>query len=249
METTALSLVLPALGLALGAAAGAFGATLALRRARGEQAVRGRSHCDGCGRTLGFTETVPVLSYLALHGRCMTCGDRIDPFHLWAEAGGALLVAAVLALRPFPLSLAEGLLAAILWWLALVDIRTFTLPNPLVAVTALLCALLGGLNGVLWLNLGLAVAMTVIFGGMAFGLRRLRGRTMLGTGDIKLIGALTLWLGADMPLALVAASLFGLLQIAARRGRDGAIAFGPPLMAGSLIVGLFVMPQFRLLEA
>lgn len=253
MPPSAVPLALPILGLALGAATGAFGATLAIRRAQGQQAVSGRSRCDGCGRTLAFYETVPVLSYLVLRGRCRTCGNAIDRLHLWGELGGAVLPAAILALRPFPQSLIEATLAAVLWCLALVDIRTRTLPNLLVALAAAFGMGLAWLDDALWLNVVLAAAMTAIFGGLAFGLKRLRGRTMLGMGDIKLIGALALWLGADMPLALVLACVLGLLQIAVRRGRapfrDGAIAFGPPLVAGSLVIGLIVMPQFRLMEA
>jgi leader peptidase (prepilin peptidase)/N-methyltransferase len=247
-DADASGLILPALGLALGATTGAFGATLAIRRAE-NQPVGGRSRCDGCGRTLAFYETVPVLSFIALRGRCRTCAHPIDRIHLWGELGGALLLAAVLALRPFPQSLIEAALAAVLWILALVDMRTRTLPNLIVAMAAGFGAILAWLDEALWLNLGLAVAMTAIFGLLAFGMKRLRGRTMLGAGDVKLIGALTLWLGADVPLALIVACVLGLLQIAIRRSRDGAIAFGPPLVAGSLVVGLVVMPQFRLLEA
>jgi len=248
-DADASGLILPALGLALGAATGAFGATLAIRRAQGQTALGGRSRCDGCGRTLAFYETVPVVSYMVLRGRCRTCAHPVDRLHLWGELGGALLLAVVLGLRPFPQSLIEAALAAALWILAVVDLRTRTLPNLVVAIAAGFGAVLAWLDEALWLNLGLAVAMTVIFGGLAFAMKRLRGRTMLGTGDVKLIGALTLWLGADMPLALIVACVLGLLQIAARRGRDGAIAFGPPLVAGSLVIGLIVMPQFRLMEA
>ncbi len=242
------TILLGALGLASGATAGAFGATLALRHAQGLQAVAGRSRCDACAKPLAFAETVPVISYLALGGRCRACGGRIDAFHLWGEAGGAVLLALIFVARPFPLCLLEGALAAVLGWLALVDLKTHTLPNLLVATVAVTAAALAWLNDTLWLNLALAITMLLVFGGAALGLQRLRGRTVLGMGDVKLIGALALWLGADMPLALVAASVLGLVQIGLGRGRDRVIAFGPPLMAGSLFIGLVVMPQFRLLE-
>ncbi len=253
IDAGASGLVLPALGAALGAATGAFGATLAIRRAQGHPAVGGRSRCDGCQRRLAVYETVPVLSFLAFRGRCRTCAQPIDRLHLWAELGGAVLLAGVLGLRPFPQSLIEAALAAVLWILALVDVRTRTLPNLVVAISAGFGAVMAWLNDDLGFNLVFAVAMTVLFGGLAFAMKRLRGRTMLGLGDVKLIGALSLWLGADMPLALIVACVLGLLQIVIRRGRahfgDGAIAFGPPLVAGSLLIGLVVMPQFRLLEA
>jgi leader peptidase (prepilin peptidase)/N-methyltransferase len=54
----------------------------------------GRSRCDGCGRTLRWFELVPVGSYLALRGRCRTCGAGLTPRHLVGEALGVALGAA-----------------------------------------------------------------------------------------------------------------------------------------------------------
>jgi len=53
--------------------------------------VAGRSHCDACGRTLRWFELVPVLSFLALRGRCRTCGAGLTRVHLLREALGVAL--------------------------------------------------------------------------------------------------------------------------------------------------------------
>lgn len=53
--------------------------------------VEGRSRCDGCGRTLRWFELVPVLSFVALRGRCRTCGARLSAVHLLREALGVAL--------------------------------------------------------------------------------------------------------------------------------------------------------------
>jgi len=56
--------------------------------------VEGRSRCDGCGRTLQWFELVPVLSFVALAGRCRTCEARLTRAHLAREALGVALGAA-----------------------------------------------------------------------------------------------------------------------------------------------------------
>jgi leader peptidase (prepilin peptidase) / N-methyltransferase len=56
--------------------------------------TEGRSRCEGCGRTLRWFELVPVLSFLALGGRCRTCGARLGRVHLLREACGVALGAA-----------------------------------------------------------------------------------------------------------------------------------------------------------
>jgi leader peptidase (prepilin peptidase) / N-methyltransferase len=37
-----------------------------------------RSFCDSCGRQLKWYHLVPVISYIAIRGRCAYCGARID---------------------------------------------------------------------------------------------------------------------------------------------------------------------------
>jgi prepilin signal peptidase PulO-like enzyme (type II secretory pathway) len=57
--------------------------------------MSGRSHCEGCARTLAWYELVPLLSYPALRGRCRTCHTTVG-FRVYAwELGGALIALAV----------------------------------------------------------------------------------------------------------------------------------------------------------
>jgi leader peptidase (prepilin peptidase)/N-methyltransferase len=65
------------LGTVFAALAGlAFGSFLNVcvsRWPEGESIVHPRSHCRGCGRTLAWWENVPLLSWMALGGRCRRC--------------------------------------------------------------------------------------------------------------------------------------------------------------------------------
>jgi len=235
-----------AAGFVLGTVISSFGATWAIRRARGEPVLAGRSHCDHCQHNLSYTETVPLAGFMLLAGRCRYCRSSIDRFHPVAEVCGSLLLGAILLLRSWPLSIVEGALAITLYVLALVDLKTLTLPNIGVSVAAFLCLLLGWLSHDLPINLVIAVIIGVALTGLAEGMKRVRGRTMLGGGDIKLITALSLWLGPDICLSLALGSVLGLLQVWLFPARPGLIAFGPAIIAGALIMGLCIRPWFTL---
>ncbi|MBS0562808.1 MAG: prepilin peptidase, partial [Proteobacteria bacterium] len=58
---------------------GSFLGVLIRRLPAGRPVVLGRSACDACGRTLSAADLVPLVSYLALGGRCRTCRAPIGP--------------------------------------------------------------------------------------------------------------------------------------------------------------------------
>lgn len=95
-------LVLPAGVLASEAAvAGAFLASflslVAWRVPRHLSVVRPASFCPACRRPLAWFELIPVVSWLALRGRCRTCGTPIPWREPVIEALGALLAWALVA--------------------------------------------------------------------------------------------------------------------------------------------------------
>jgi leader peptidase (prepilin peptidase)/N-methyltransferase len=89
--TSASTAVLVALLLVLGALTGAvIGSFAGVVRSRGWRgALRGRSHCLGCHRTLRWYELVPIASYAVQGGRCRVCGARIGREALVVEMVGA----------------------------------------------------------------------------------------------------------------------------------------------------------------
>ena len=84
-----------------------------------------------------------------------------------------------------------GLLAAMLVWIAVVDVRTYTISDRLNAAIALLAPVYWWAAGVpLWpdaaMQIGVAVLVFLLFAG-AFYINA------MGGGDVKLAGALALW--------------------------------------------------------
>lgn len=204
----------------LGAAFGSFIGAMVTRWPQGQSVHHGRSHCDGCGRTLGPTELVPIASFLWQHGVCKSCGAPIDRIQPIAEIVAALIGLGSGMLLPGPTGIATAILGWELLALALIDLRAFWLPDRL---TALLAAT------------GLAVALAGIgpplvdrlIGGLAgfgalqairLGYRALRGREGMGGGDPKIVGAIGLWIGWRLlPVLVVLACLIALGLLAFRQ--------------------------------
>jgi leader peptidase (prepilin peptidase)/N-methyltransferase len=80
----------------LGLAFGSFLNVCLSRWPTSESVVRPRSHCRYCNRTLAWWENVPLISWLALRGRCRTChtwiGWRYPLAELAVGASWALAV-------------------------------------------------------------------------------------------------------------------------------------------------------------
>ncbi len=95
--TVALVVTLTLLGTAVGATLGSFAGVVGDRGWRG--ALRGRSHCVACQRSLRWYELVPLGSYAVQRGRCRSCRAPIGWPTLVAElsgaVGGALLTLAI----------------------------------------------------------------------------------------------------------------------------------------------------------
>ncbi|HWJ70012.1 MAG TPA: prepilin peptidase [Sphingobium sp.] len=102
---------------------------------------------------------------------------------------------------PWLPSLLIATLALLLLWGAVTDLRRRTISNRLNLVIALLAPLWWWANGLVLypdiaLQLGLALAVFALFAALfALG--------MMGGGDVKLLGALALWLPPEAMLALL----------------------------------------------
>ena len=100
----------------LGLAFGSFLNVCLSRWPAGESIVRPGSHCRNCNRTLAWWENIPLLSWLALRGRCHTCHATISwRYPLVELAVGGLWAAAIwrgasFAGAPVPLGLGGRLL-------------------------------------------------------------------------------------------------------------------------------------------
>ncbi|NIJ35563.1 leader peptidase (prepilin peptidase)/N-methyltransferase [Sphingopyxis panaciterrae] len=207
----------------IGLVLGSFIATLVLRWPAG-RSVLGRSQCDACRRPLGIRDLVPLLSALAVRGRCRQCGAPIDRFHSRVEIASALIGALALALMPGVAGWLWALFGWLLLPLALLDARHFWLPDRLNALLAITGLLLAGplLDTPLvdrWIG---ALAGGFALAAVAWAYRLARGGDGMGGGDPKLVAAIGAWLGWQvLPLMLLLASLGGIIWALAMRNEKG----------------------------
>jgi leader peptidase (prepilin peptidase)/N-methyltransferase len=231
-------------GALVGACVGSFLATLALRTPEGWAGMWwGRSRCPACRAELRARDLVPLLSWLALRGRCRYCGASLGAWYPAVELAAAFAGGLPFLLLPGP----EAVLAALLgWWLlalATIDLVAWILPDaltlPLVLLGLAFAAWGGPAAGPVPVTSPAGSALGALFGylvlaALAFTYQRLRGREGLGLGDAKLLAAAGAWLGAErLPLVVLAAALVGLaMALVAQRGElkaETALPFGPAL--------------------
>lgn len=70
---------------------GSFLNVLVLRFQTGESAVRDRSRCFSCGKTLDFFELVPLVSFFIQKGKCRGCKSKISLQYPLVELSTGLL--------------------------------------------------------------------------------------------------------------------------------------------------------------
>jgi leader peptidase (prepilin peptidase) / N-methyltransferase len=217
--------------------------------------VAPRSACPACNAPITALQNIPVVSWLALRGKCAGCGAGISVRYPLVELLTGLLSAAVAWKFGFGWPLA---LALVMTWflvaLTFIDIDTQLLPDSL----TLLLLWIGLGASLLWEpGLGAAVPVdpqTSLVGAIAGYLslwsvyhvfRLATGKEGMGYGDFKLLAALGAWLGWQMLLPIIIASAFvgavvGIaLIVRFGRGRHVPMAFGPFLAAAGWLMLMF----------
>ncbi|MEO1017665.1 MAG: prepilin peptidase [Pseudomonadota bacterium] len=230
-------------GFLAGLCVGSFLVTLATRWPSARASiVTGRSVCPHCGVTLRAIDLVPLVSWLALQGRCRRCQGVVPALYPLAELAAGLIGGLSVLLVPLPGAL---IVAGLGWWLllsSLIDLRTMELPDSLTLALVLFGLAITGLS--LWPVFGLAelelidalagvIAGYGIFWIINRAYRSWRGRDGLGLGDAKLLAAAGAWNGGQwLPEICLTASVVTLV-IAMATGqiddRFKAVPFGPGL--------------------
>ena len=234
----------------LGAVMGSFLNCTAWRITRGESFLRGRSHCTSCGHQLGWTELVPVLSWVLQRGKCRWCGSRISVRYPLTE----LLFAAVsvLCLLRFDLTvlcLRNYIFLCCLFCLTLTDLDAMIIPDGCHIVSSVAWLVTLPFVFTTWGDLAGRLLAAVLFGGGVLGLSlmmdKLLGRETLGGGDIKLLAVSGLYLGMVGTLfALIFACVTGLAGswLLRRGGKGQPFPFGPFIAISAAALLLYGTP-------
>jgi leader peptidase (prepilin peptidase) / N-methyltransferase len=221
-----------------GAVVGSFLNVVIHRLPAGESLVTPRSRCPSCGTQIRALDNVPMLSWALLRGRCRHCGAPISARYPAVELVTAVTFAAIVAVRGFDEGLVLELpLAACLIALAGIDLDHRLLPNKIVypmAAYGLVAAAIVDTADLPEHLLAGAGAFTFLFVAV------LAYPAGMGMGDVKLAGAMGLYLGLSIVPAMLVAFLLGTiagLAILAREGieaRKQAVPFGVFLALGGI---------------
>ena len=242
-------LALVALGVG-GLAVGWFLNLVIVRLPDGDRLLEPASRCTHCEAPIGAADLVPVVSYVALRGRCRECAEPLALAYplvelatagLWVAAGYRF--GATWALLPF-LLLFSTLLAQ-----AVIDLETYRLLDrityPVLAASVVLVAAVSAGEGDLD-RVPLALAGAAGYFLLLF-LPAVVYPKGMGLGDVKLAALMGLYLGWVHPIlclyALIGGCLLGvaagLVLYLSRGGKSAPFPFGPCLALGCVLAILF----------
>ncbi|MBO3276738.1 prepilin peptidase [Pseudomonas schmalbachii] len=206
------------------------------------------SQCPHCGHQIRAWENIPVISYLALRGKCSSCKAPISVRYPLIELATALLSAFVA--WHFGFTWQSGAMLLLTWGLlamSMIDVDHQLLPDALVLP-------------LLWLGLivnyfGLFASLGDALWGAVFGylslwsvywlFKLLTGKEGMGYGDFKLLAMIGAWGGWQvLPLTILLSSLvgavLGVIMLRLRNAESGTpIPFGPYLAIAGWIALLW----------
>lgn len=204
------------------------------------------SSCPHCHAKIRWYDNIPLISWLALRGRCRRCGASISVRYPLVELATALL--SVLVVWQFGVGI-QALTGLMLTWVLIaltgIDFDTQLLPDSLTLPLA-------GLG--LFVNaFGVFVSPVQAIFGYVVGFLCLwvvyklfllvTGKEGMGYGDFKLLAALGAWLGVAMLplivfLSAVVGSIIGVILLK-RAGESRPFAFGPFIAIAGMVALLF----------
>jgi leader peptidase (prepilin peptidase)/N-methyltransferase len=214
------------------------------------------SRCGSCGLRLGPLDLVPVVSWLALRGRCRRCRAPIgiDPIVIELTNAGLYVLMAIRFDDTRAAIPAYCILMSVLLAQTWIDLQTQRLPREITYTGIALGAIALSVAAVvideperIWMMaLGAVIALAAMW--LIYAL----SRGGMGDGDVRLAPLLGMYLGWINPgivlpglfFGFVAGAVVGVAMMAVdRAGRRTAVPFGPFLALGT-IVAIFVGQHF-----
>lgn len=230
----------------LGLIVGSFLNVVIYRLPLEKSIVKPRSQCTNCGSQVAWYDNVPVLSYLLLRGRCRKCKTKISLRYPLVELLTALLFTAALVRFGFGtlLFVRDLPFLALLVAITFIDLDHRIIPDELNiagAVIGLSTAYFVPGFGLIQALMGAALGFGLFYS-MAFAYEKLKGKSGLGGGDIKLLGMLGTFVGfqgvvATILVSSILGSVIGLTYAYFNREKEMlqvAIPYGPFLVVGAL---------------
>ncbi len=245
MTPLALAQTLPGLAVAgvLGLVVGSFLNVVIHRLPNEKSVVSPPSSCPSCGSRIAPRDNVPVLSWIALGGRCRSCRAPIAVRYPLVELSNGALWVLVLKAAPSWGDAATGafLVSASIALLA-IDYDHQILPD-VITLPGIVVGLALAFVSVRRTPLEAALGALLGAGGLyllAFTYEKIAGQEGMGLGDVKMLGMIGALLGpagvvVTVLLGSISGSVVG-LGLILTRGGDGKtrLPFGVFLALGAI---------------
>lgn len=206
------------------------------------------SRCPHCGHRIRSWENIPLVSWLALRGKCSSCRAPISSRYPLVELACGLLSGYVA--WHFGLTWQAGAMLFLTWGLvamSMIDIDHQLLPDSLVLPLLWLGLILNGFGLFVSLESALwgAVAGYLSLWSVYWLFKLVTGKEGMGYGDFKLLAMLGAWGGWQvLPLTILLSSVVGavlgtILLRVQRAESSTPIPFGPYLAIAGWIALLW----------
>ena len=246
----------------LGACIASFLNVVIWRAPRGESIVSPPSHCPKCNSQIKWYQNIPILSWLALRGKCANCRAPISPRYICVELLGGLLFLAVF-IHATALSLPVYVIPVYWIWVSLMIAGSFIdfdhqlLPDFTTVggmVLGVAVAIFEACQLRNWWVLAYSVCGLVFGFGLLWLVRwigsKVFKREAMGMGDVFLMGAVGALFGpiavlVTLILSSVVGSVVGVSLILLSKTKLGGftpIPYGPYICIGCLS-WMFFGPQ------
>ena len=224
----------------VGTIIGSFLNVIIYRIPIGESIISPPSHCGNCDSRLRPLDLIPILSWIALKGKCRYCSSKISYRYPFVELlTGGLFLFTYIAVGIDQKLVAYLVLGCMLIINTFIDMDHFILPN-IILLFGLIAfvPLTVFLPFISWRDSFLGAFVGAVPLLILFLLTKGRG---MGPGDVKFMGVIGLYLGWKLSLltlflSFILGGIFGILLLATRiKDKTDAIPFGPWIALAAFI--------------
>lgn len=237
-----------------GLAFGSFYNVVGYRLPKKESIVFPSSRCTVCGHKLSILETIPILSYVFLGGKCKNCKVKIPYYYLLIEILTGILFALSYLKFGFTADCFMSIaLLSILIITIISDYKYFIIPDVIILVGIILLSIGAFLKGGTmtphfnWMFAFKELGITLGYGFLSFSFMFilkcigdfLFKKESMGGGDIKLM--FIIGMALSFPFSIITVFLASFLAlppalITTSKKKNHEIPFGPFLSIATLLL-------------
>lgn len=232
----------------LGLVIGSFLNVCIYRIPQKESIVYPSSHCTKCGHKLYIPDLIPVISYIALKGKCRYCKSKVSLRYLIIEITNSLLY--VVLFIKFKLTLeffSYCFLISLLLVVFVIDLRYKIIPNKINLFGFSIILTIKILQSLYYLSFAplLDSTLGLLIGAVPILLVILITNGGMGAGDMKLMAVIGMWFGLKFTylvllIGILAASIMAIILLVTKQStKKSELPFAPFLFVSTFICLIF----------